>query len=164
MYLSREPASSAAWFDPSLIIPASASRVGTFLRWLSLTPLTSVPGNTCDLCIFRMAVSFYYPILISDADLNGSLNALGFPLGPEAEREKIQNLGLQDQIMALRWIQENIAAFGGNPTKVDLRASSFSLEFIQCNRSHSGGKVLGLRRRHSTCLTLKPRNYSMEPS
>jgi carboxylesterase type B len=56
--------------------------------------------------------------------LNYRLGFLGFPGGAEAEAEGVTNLGLKDQRQALRWIQENIAAFGGDPEKVTLWGQS----------------------------------------
>lgn len=34
------------------------------------------------------------------------------------------NVGFKDQIQALRWVQENIASFGGNPQKVTINGES----------------------------------------
>jgi hypothetical protein len=49
---------------------------------------------------------------------NYRLGPLGFPQGPEAAQRGVLNLGLRDQVLALEWVQENIGAFGGDPTKV----------------------------------------------
>ena len=54
--------------------------------------------------------------------LNYRLGPLGFLAIPELVREDAHgsagNYGLLDQIAALRWVHENIAAFGGDPAQV----------------------------------------------
>ena len=54
--------------------------------------------------------------------LNYRLGALGFLAVPE--QNLTGNFGIQDQRMALRWVAENIAAFGGDPTKVTIFGES----------------------------------------
>ncbi len=54
--------------------------------------------------------------------INYRLGVLGFL--NTGDRHSPGNFGLKDQILALRWIQENILAFGGNPELVSIMGSS----------------------------------------
>ncbi|KDR71026.1 hypothetical protein GALMADRAFT_254175 [Galerina marginata CBS 339.88] len=58
------------------------------------------------------------------ASLNYRVGPLGFPQGVEAGQRNISNLGLQDQLAALEWIQNNIEKFGGDKSKVTLVGES----------------------------------------
>lgn len=60
--------------------------------------------------------------------VNYRLGVFGFLAPPEAARESSHgsagNYGLLDQVAALRWVRENIAKFGGDPSKVTIAGNS----------------------------------------
>ena len=65
--------------------------------------------------------------------INYRLGPLGFLCLPELEKEagKTGNYGLFDQITALQWVKENIAAFGGNPDNITVMGQSAGAMSIQ---------------------------------
>ncbi|KAH8900638.1 carboxylesterase type B [Thozetella sp. PMI_491] len=70
----------------------------------------------------KNSVSAGKPIVA--ASINYRLNGFGF-LDSEAIRKAgVANLGLQDQRLALHWVQENIHAFGGDRSKVTIWGQS----------------------------------------
>ena len=69
--------------------------------------------------------------------LNYRVGVFGFMAHPELSKESGKNAsgnyGFLDQMAALRWIQQNIAAFGGNPNNVTIAgqsAGSFSVNAL----------------------------------
>ncbi|MFM9596609.1 carboxylesterase/lipase family protein [Streptomyces scabiei] len=59
--------------------------------------------------------------------VNYRVGALGWllPTGPGSERfADSANLGLQDQAAGLRWVRDNVAAFGGDPDNVTVAGNS----------------------------------------
>ncbi len=56
------------------------------------------------------------------------LGVLGFMTHPELSKESPRgisgNYGILDQVMALQWIHDNIAAFGGDPDKITIAGES----------------------------------------
>ena len=69
--------------------------------------------------------------------INYRVGILGFLAHPELTKESgynaSGNYGLLDQIAALRWVRDNIAAFGGDPSRVTIAgqsAGSMSVHFL----------------------------------
>jgi para-nitrobenzyl esterase len=69
--------------------------------------------------------------------INYRLGIFGFLAHPDLSNDTEQyssgNLGILDQIAALKWVQQNIAAFGGNPASVTIAgqsAGSFSVNAL----------------------------------
>jgi triacylglycerol lipase len=56
--------------------------------------------------------------------INYRLQAWGFIFGKEIAEEGSTNLSIRDQRLALHWVQENIAACGGDPSKVTIWGES----------------------------------------
>lgn len=60
--------------------------------------------------------------------INYRLGAFGFLAHPEltaeAGKQAPANWGLQDQVAALKWVRQNIAAFGGDPKSVTIAGQS----------------------------------------
>ena len=74
------------------------------------------------------------------ASLNYRTGLLGFPLGDEANSTGVFNLGLYDQRLALNWIKENIASFGGDPEKVTIIGESAGGASMFFHLSAYGGR------------------------
>ncbi len=68
--------------------------------------------------------------------INYRLGIFGFLAHPNLSRESHQrvsgNYGLLDQIAALRWVQENIAAFGGDAKNVTIFGESAGAGSVSC--------------------------------
>ncbi|CAG8885691.1 unnamed protein product [Penicillium egyptiacum] len=56
--------------------------------------------------------------------MNYRLGGFGFMPGAEIRKDGSSNLGLRDQRLALQWVSDNIAAFGGDPSKVTIWGES----------------------------------------
>ena len=65
--------------------------------------------------------------------INYRLGALGFFSHPALDKERMGgpvNFGLLDQIAALRWVQTNIQAFGGDPARVTIAGQSAGAQSV----------------------------------
>lgn len=89
--------------------------------------------------IVEQSVALNTPII--GVGLNYRLSAFGFITGKEVMKEGATNLGFRDQRLALRWINENIKAFGGDPDKVTMFGESSGAESVAAQVFAYNGKL-----------------------
>ncbi|KAM0244371.1 hypothetical protein ACHAP5_006278 [Fusarium lateritium] len=94
--------------------------------------------------IVSQSVALGTPVI--GVSFNYRLSAFGFPTGKEALSEGVTNLGFRDQRLALRWINENIAAFGGDSDKVTIFGESSGAESVAAQILAYNGRDDGLFR------------------
>ncbi|KAH7491184.1 Lipase 1 [Phytophthora ramorum] len=78
--------------------------------------------------------------------INYRLDGFGFMWGSAVKEAGVANLGLKDQRLALHWVQENIAAFGGDPDKVTIWGESAGAGSVGSQLVAFGGRDDGLFR------------------
>ncbi|KAF9048749.1 alpha/beta-hydrolase [Panaeolus papilionaceus] len=69
------------------------------------------------------------------------LNTFGFLASKDVPTQDL-NAGLQDQAMALAYVQDNIAAFGGDPAKVTIWGQSAGAGGVQAHVLYPGKRTL----------------------
>lgn len=94
--------------------------------------------------VVRVSQELGQPVLA--VSLNYRLGMWGFLQTPGLVAEGSSNAGLADQRLALRWIQENIAAFGGDPDRVVVWGESAGAQSIAYHLFGYDGRDDGLFR------------------
>lgn len=96
----------------------------------------------------RDAVNMDKPFI--GVTINYRLSVWGWLMGKEAMEAGAVNLGYHDMRQSLRWINENIAAFGGDPVKVTIVGESCGAEALAAQILAYNGEKLGV---YVTCST-----------
>ncbi|RLN92009.1 hypothetical protein BBJ28_00012755 [Nothophytophthora sp. Chile5] len=78
--------------------------------------------------------------------INYRLQAFGFLWGSAVKEAGVTNLGFKDQRLALHWVQENIAAFGGDASQVTIWGESAGAMSVGYQLIAYGGRDDGLFR------------------
>ncbi|XP_028179407.1 acetylcholinesterase-like [Ostrinia furnacalis] len=129
--------SAMRWLPPCSqtidIVPVAPLQLGSedCLRLDVYTPEAATPGQNLPVLVFLHGGAYYYgnkndydPEFLVTKNvitviINYRVGVFGFLC-----LNGVANLGLKDQVAALKWIQKNIAAFGGDPDNVTLSGQS----------------------------------------
>jgi len=78
--------------------------------------------------------------------MNYRMQAWGLLFGKEVLDQGADNLAFRDQRLAMQWVKENIAAFGGDPNKITLWGESAGARSVGVHMIAYGGRDDGLFR------------------
>ncbi|KAK3368482.1 Alpha/Beta hydrolase protein [Podospora didyma] len=129
---------------PAGVDPAAQLPVAVWIHGGGLTMGGSADRRYNLSFIVQNSVELGTPIIA--VSFNYRLATFGFLSGPEVQAAGATNLGFRDQRLALRWIQENIAAFGGSPGKVTIWGESAGAVSVNAQLFAYNGRDGGLFR------------------
>jgi para-nitrobenzyl esterase len=99
--------------------------------------------------------------------INYRLGIFGFMAHPDLSKESAHhasgNYGLLDQVAALKWVRQNIAAFGGDPTRVTIAgesAGSISVSALMASPLSKGLIAGAIGESGALISTLPPRSLA----
>ena len=99
--------------------------------------------------------------------INHRLGVFGFlshpELSSESGRRTSGNYGLLDQIAALKWVRENISAFGGDPDCVTIAGESAGSCSVSALMASSRARNLFHRALGQSCAYFMPEPHAMKP-
>lgn len=120
---AESPSMSEDCLSLNIWAPKGANAAPVFV-WIHGGALSTGAGSEAMYDGARMAATQGLVVV----SINYRLGVLGYLAHPELSAESRQdvsgNYGLLDQIAALRWIEANIAAFGGDPDNVTIAGES----------------------------------------
>ncbi|CAN8097667.1 unnamed protein product [Discula destructiva] len=87
--------------------------------------------------IVQRSADLGHPII--GVEVNSRLGPWGFMYSQEIQSSLDTNLGLRDMRLALAWVQDNIAAFGGDPTRVTIQGQSTGAQSVGLQLLAYGG-------------------------
>ncbi|KAJ6529348.1 carotenoid ester lipase precursor [Mycena capillaripes] len=102
------------------------------------------PSSTDGSILVNQSIGLGSPVVY--VSLNYRLNVFGFLASKEVREAGLGNLGLRDQRQALRWVQQYITQFGGDPSKVTLWGESAGAISTSLQMVTNGGNNEGLFR------------------
>ncbi len=122
IYSNPLPSMSEDCLSLNLWVPAAARKAPVFV-WIHGGALTTGASSEGMYDGARLAQRGI--VVVSINYRLGVLGYLAHPaLSAESRRKISGNYGLLDQIAALRWVRDNIAAFGGDPSNVTIAGES----------------------------------------
>lgn len=129
---------------PSCVSPESSLPVAVWIHGGGLYMGGSSDQRYNLSFIVQNSVEMNQPMLA--VSIQYRLSAWGFLGGKEALDGNATNLGFRDQRLALHWIKENIAAFGGDPRKVTIWGESAGAQSVGAQLLAYNGRDDGLFR------------------
>ncbi|KAM0550227.1 hypothetical protein ACHAPJ_009075 [Fusarium lateritium] len=125
----------------NVIRPADVSDKLPVLVWIHGGGLMSgFSGDPSSNLTFLVDESVKLGSPIIAVSINYRLGAWGYLWSSAVKAEGVGNNGYRDQRVALHWIQENIAAFGGDPDKVTIWGQSGGARGVASQVTAFGGR------------------------